>query len=130
MGGDGAADHFTGDRHVGYLRGHADDEREVDEVPVVRIRVAAREGHAPTGRLVVKKAAAGLTSAPAATEAKRRSRARTTRNRRGGRRTRGLTERAWRRPSRSRRRARLKSSIVDRKYHFHRRSEACCWPAT
>src|SRR5205823_13210290 len=37
MGGDGAADLLARDAHVGDLRGHADDEGEVDEVPVVRL---------------------------------------------------------------------------------------------
>ena len=43
--GRGAADDLVGDADIGNLRGHADHEREVDEVPVIRLgmRVAARK---------------------------------------------------------------------------------------
>src|ERR1700731_3876246 len=43
--GGGAADGLVGDADVGNLRGHADHEREIDEIPVVRVfmGVAARE---------------------------------------------------------------------------------------
>src|SRR5882724_5358018 len=44
VGSDRAADHLAGDSHVGDLRRHSDDEGEVDEVPVVRLVLAAWEG--------------------------------------------------------------------------------------
>src|SRR6267142_6417353 len=54
VGGDGAADLLAGDGDVGDLGRHADDEGEVDEVPVVGLRAAAREGHAAADVLVVE----------------------------------------------------------------------------
>src|SRR2546428_4084798 len=54
VGGDGAADLLVGDADVRHLRGHPDDEGEVDEVPVVGLRLAAREGHAAADGLVVE----------------------------------------------------------------------------
>src|SRR5206468_3598408 len=42
------------DADVGHLRGHPDDEREIDEVPVVGLRLAARESHAAADGFVVE----------------------------------------------------------------------------
>src|SRR5262249_1071816 len=50
---DGVADRAPGDGNVGDLRGHADDEGEVDEIPVVRRLLA---GKVEATRLVVARA--------------------------------------------------------------------------
>src|SRR4029453_10599354 len=42
-GGGGTTDRVAGHPHIGYLRGHADDEREVGEVPVVGFLLPARK---------------------------------------------------------------------------------------
>src|SRR5262245_42460167 len=53
--GDGPSDVFRGDRDVGDLRGHADDEREIDEVPVVRLLVARKTESSTAGTSLVVK---------------------------------------------------------------------------
>ena len=47
VGDDGAADPLARHPHVGDLRGHADHEGEVDEVPVAGRLVGPGERHAP-----------------------------------------------------------------------------------
>ena len=54
MSGDGAADLLSRNAHVGDLRGHADDQGEVDKVPVVRLFQTARERHPADAALVVE----------------------------------------------------------------------------
>src|SRR3989454_10442933 len=46
VGGDGAADLLVGDADVGHLRGHPDDEREIEQVPASGLRLAAPGGQA------------------------------------------------------------------------------------
>src|SRR5262245_4789575 len=43
---DGAADRLAAHRHVGYLRAHPDHEREIHEIPIVRLALAAGKLHA------------------------------------------------------------------------------------
>src|SRR5438093_3841926 len=54
VSGDGAADLLSRNAHVGDLRGHADDQGEVDKVPVVRLFQTARERHPADAALVVE----------------------------------------------------------------------------
>src|SRR5262249_57422059 len=51
--GRGPADQLAGDGDIGHLRRHADDERKIDEVPVVGLAVA-REGQAAPIGLVIE----------------------------------------------------------------------------
>src|SRR5262245_50908949 len=49
----GAADGLGAHSHVGNLRAHPDHEREIEEVPVVRLALVTRELHADPAALVV-----------------------------------------------------------------------------
>src|SRR5262245_44004376 len=51
--GRGPADQLAGDGDIGHLRRHADDERKVDEIPVVGLAIA-REGQASAVGLIVE----------------------------------------------------------------------------
>ena len=53
MDGRDAADRLVGDTDVGHLRGHADHEGEIDEVPVVGLFVAVAARELQTARRAV-----------------------------------------------------------------------------
>jgi len=52
VGGDGAADSLVSDAHIGHLRGHADHEGEIYEIPIVGIVMPVAAGKLEPAGLV------------------------------------------------------------------------------